>query len=57
MHAYRISEAYRIRGAKYLVVQGDGTAYWSNTELTREHSITEDQLVKLIKFLVDNIYI
>ena len=52
-----ISEAYRIRGAKYLVVQGDGTAYWSNTVLTREHSITEDQLVKLIKFLVDNIYI
>ena len=53
----QLSEAYRIRGAKYLVVQGDGTAYWSNTVLTREHSITEDQLVKLIKFLVDNIYI
>ena len=26
-----ISEAYRIRGAKYLVVQNDGMAYWSNT--------------------------
>ena len=52
-----ISEAYRIRGAKYLVVQSDGIAYWSDTVLTREHSITEDQLVKLIKFLVDNIYI
>ena len=41
-----ISEAYRIRGAKYLIVQGDGTAYWSNTMSTRDHSITEDQLVK-----------
>ena len=52
-----ISEAYRIRGAKYLIVQGDGTAYWSNTMSTRDHSITEDQLVKQIKFLVENIYI
>ena len=41
----------------YLVVQSDGIAYWSNTVLTCEHSIIEDQLVKLIKLLVDNIYI
>ena len=52
-----ISEAYRIRGAKYLIVQGNGTAYWSNTMSTRDHSITKDQLVKQIKFLVENIYI
>ena len=38
-------------------MQGDGTAYWSNTMSTRDHSITEDQLVKQIKFLVENIYI
>ena len=52
-----ISEAYRIRGAKYLVVRSDGTAYWSNTTAMRDHSITKDQLVEQIKFLVDNIYI
>ena len=52
-----ISEAYRIREAKYLVVHSDGTAYWSNTMSTRDHSITEDQLVEQIKFLMDNIYI
>ena len=48
---------YRIRGAKYLIVQGDSTAYWSNTLSTRDHSITEDQLVEQIKFLAENIYI
>ena len=48
-----ISEAYRIRGAKYLIVQNDGTAYWSNTMSTQNHSITEDQLVEQIKFLMD----
>ncbi len=52
-----VHEAYRIRGAKYLVVQGDSTAYWSNTMSTRDHSITEDQLVEQIKFPVENIYI
>ena len=29
-----ISEAYRIRGAKYIVVLGNGTAYWSNIMVT-----------------------
>ena len=52
-----ISEAYKIRGAKYLVLQSDGTAYWSNTVSPRYHSIAEDQLVEHIKFLVNNIYI
>ena len=48
-----ISEAYRIRGAKYLVVQGDSTAYWSNTMSTRDHSITKDELVEQMNFLVE----
>ena len=43
-----ISEAYRIRGAKYIVVQSDGKTYWSNTMSARNLSITEDQLVKQI---------
>ena len=45
-----------IRGA-YLVVQGDGTAYWSNIMARQDHSITKDQLVEQIKFLVEKIYI
>ena len=52
-----ISEAYRIRGAKYIVIKSDGTAYWSDAASTRDHNITEDRLVEQIKFLVDNIYI
>ena len=28
-----ISEAYRIRGAKYIVIKSDGTAYWSDAGL------------------------
>ena len=52
-----IREAYRIRGAKYLVIKSDGGAYWSNIASTRNHSVTEDGLVEQIRFLVDNIYI
>ena len=40
-----IREAYRIRGAKYLVIKGDGGAYWSNVASMRDHSVTEDGLV------------
>ena len=32
-------------------------AYWSNTMSTQDHSITKDQQVEQIKFLVENIYI
>ena len=40
-----------------MLVHIHDTAYWSNTMFPRDHSVTEDQLVKHIKFLVDNIYI
>ena len=52
-----ISEAYRIRGAKYIVIKSDGITYWSNKTSAKDHNVTEDELVEQIKFLVDNIYI
>ena len=52
-----ISEVYRIRGEKYFIVHTDSTAYWFNTMSTQDHSITEDQLVEQIKFLMDSSYI
>ena len=52
-----ISEAYRLRGATYLIVKEDGTAYWSNIASSKHHSIEEARLIEQIKFLVDNIYI
>ena len=52
-----VREAYRLRGAKYLVIKNNGTAYWSNTTSAKDHSITENGLLEQIKFLVDNIYI
>ena len=52
-----ISEAYRLRGATYLIVKEDGMAYWSNIASSKHHSIEEARLIEQIRFLVDNIYI
>lgn len=52
-----IIAAYRIRGATYLIVKDNGSAYWSNIVSTKYHSITEAGLIEQIRFLVDNIYI
>ena len=52
-----IKEAFRIRGANYLVVKNNGAAYWSNTASAKDHNITEDKLIEQIEFLVDNIYV
>ena len=52
-----IKEAYRIRGAKYLVIKNNSTTYWSNIASTKDHNVTENELVQQIKFLIENIYI
>ena len=52
-----ISEAYRLRGATYLIVKEDGTTNWSNMASSKHHSIEEARLIEQIRFLVDNIYI
>ena len=57
LHCISQREAYRIRGAKYLVIKSDGGAYWLTVASMRDHCITEDGLVEQIKFLIDNIYI
>ena len=40
-----IREAYRIRGAKYIVIKNGGIAYWSNTISACDYTISEDQLL------------
>ena len=51
--------AYRVRDGNFIVVNRYGKAHWSDTPsmATSSRSITEDKLVELVEYLLDNIYI
>ena len=51
-----VKEAYTIRGAKYLNINRQGIAYWSQSQ-SGERSITLNELVNMLEYLVDNIFI
>ena len=51
-----VKEAYTIRGAKYLNIKRQGIAYWSQSQ-SGERSITLNELVNMLEYLVDNIFI
>ena len=52
-----ITEAYKVRDSVFLVADHAGRAYWSNIPSSSKHSITEEQLVAYVEYLIDNIYV
>ena len=51
-----IEEAFKVRGAKYLLVNRHGTAYWS-LETGSDISIDKYTLIEMLEYLIDNIFI
>ena len=49
-----IGEAFKVRGNKYLTIT-NGVAYW--THCSSCNSYTQEQLVEMLEFLVDNIFV
>ena len=54
-----IKEAYKVWDNIFLVVDTKGHAYWSDvpSRASSKYSITEDKLVELVEYLINNIYI
>ena len=52
-----IKEAYKVRDSIFIVVDRYGKAHWSDSPsmAASSRSITEDKLVELVEYLVDNI--
>ena len=53
-----VREAYKVREAKYLVVDRHGKAHWSQSpsSVTTCMSIDMSKLVELTEYLIDNVY-
>jgi hypothetical protein len=47
-----------VRDSVFLIADHAGRAYWSNipSSSSTKHSITEEQLVVYVEYLIDNIY-
>ena len=54
-----VREAYKVRGAKYLIVDRHGKAHWSQSpsSVTTCMSIDKSKLVELTEYLIDNVYV
>ena len=54
-----VNEAYRVRGAMYLIVDRCGTAHWSATPSDKDTciSVSESRLMEWTEYLIDNIFI
>ena len=54
-----VREAYKVRGAKYLIVDRQGKAHWSQSpsSVTTCMSIDKSKLVELTEYLIDNVYV
>ena len=48
-----------MRDSVFIVTELTGRAYWSNvpSSLSFRHSITEEQFVAYVEYLIDNIYV
>ena len=51
-----IEEAYKVRSSTFISV-GYRSAFWSKSKVTHCSSITSDQLITYVEYLVDNIFI
>ena len=54
-----VREAYKVRGAKYLIVDTHGKAHWSESpsSVTACLNIDKNKLVEWMEYLIDNVYI
>ena len=54
-----VRESFKVRGAKYLIVDRNGTAHWSQTPSSSVScvSIDKGKLVEWTDYLIDNVYI
>ena len=54
-----IKEAYKVRDNIFLVADTKGTAFWTDvpSRAASKHNITEEKLIKLVEYLIDNIYV
>ena len=54
-----IKEAYKVRDSMFIVADLTRRAYWSNipSSSSSRHSITEEQFVAYVEYLIDNIYV
>ena len=52
-----MQEAYRVRGANYLLINTHGEAHWSPTPSTMCRNVGKDKLVEWMEYLIDNVYI
>ena len=56
---YLINEAYKVRDSVFLIADHAGRACWWNIppSSSTKHSITEEQLVGYVEYMIDNIYV
>ena len=54
-----VHEAFKIRVAKYIIVDGHGNGHWSleSTLCTACVSVTKSNLMEWTEYLIDNVYI
>ena len=54
-----MSEVYKVRGAKYLIIDAHGKAHWSESpsSVTACLNIDKSKLVEWTEYLRDNVYI
>ena len=51
-----IKEAYKVRDNIYLVADIKGKVFWTDIPASK-FNITEETLIKLVEYLIDNIYV
>ena len=52
-------EAFKVRGAKYFIIDSHGKAHWSQvpSSVTRCMSLDKSKLVELTEYLIDTVYV
>ena len=58
MYMY-MKEAYKVRDNIFLDADTKGKAFWTDSpsRAASKHNITEETLIKLVEYLIDNIYV
>ena len=53
-----VREAFKVRGAKYFIIDSHGKAHWSQVPsfVTRCMSLDESKLVELTEYLIGKVY-
>ena len=58
MYMY-MKEEYKVKDNIFLVADTKGKAFWTDipSRAASKHNITEETLIKLVEYLIDNIYV